>query len=163
MGDMSTAARLRQEVADLSPPVVVYICLVALATAATFSALLTRGVSHSGGWAGVIGLAAIATLGERGRIKLRGSLDVSISLLPAVFAAVLFGPLAAMLVFGVSVLVGNQMPIAGRITYFFSRTLTGAAAAGAATAAGTFVSAGTTQVVASSAAAALVAELLDAV
>ena len=45
-------------------------------------------------WAGVIGLAAIAALGERGRIKLSGSLDVSISLLPAVLAAVLYGPVA---------------------------------------------------------------------
>jgi putative nucleotidyltransferase with HDIG domain len=163
MGDVSTLARFRREVSDLSSPVVIYICVVALAAATTFSALLYLGVRQSGGWAGVLGLAAIATLGERGRIKLRGSLDVSISLLPAVFAAVLFGPLAAMLVFGVSVLVGNQMPITGRVTYLFSRALTGAAAAGAASAAATFVSGGTAQVVASSAAAALVAELLDAV
>src|SRR2546421_642242 len=147
MGDMSTLVKVRRELSDLSPPVVVYICVVALAAGTTFSLLLATGQRHSGGWAGVIGLAAIATLGERGRIKLRGSLDVSISLLPAVFAAVLFGPLAAMLVFGVSVLVGNQMPVTGRVTYFFSRALTGAAAAGAASAAATFVSGGTTEVV----------------
>jgi len=50
--------------------------------------------------AAVIGLALVAAYGERGRIRLRGNLDVSISLLPAIFAAVLFGPLAAMAVFG---------------------------------------------------------------
>jgi putative nucleotidyltransferase with HDIG domain len=160
---MSTLAMFRREVSDLSTPIVVYICVVALATAATLATLLTFHADLSGAWAGVVGLAAIATLGERGRIKLRGSLDVSISLLPAVFAAVLFGPLAAMLVFGVSVLVGNQMPIAGRVTYFFSRALTGAAAAGAASAAVIFASGGTAKVVAASTAAALVAELLDAV
>jgi putative nucleotidyltransferase with HDIG domain len=110
----------------------------------------------------VIGLGAVAALGERGRIKLTGALDVSISLLPAIFAAVLFGPIAAMLVFGASV-VGLQMPLAGRFTYFCSRALTGAAAAGAAATAGSAMAGGTGAVLASSAAAALVAEVLDAV
>jgi putative nucleotidyltransferase with HDIG domain len=161
MGDMSTIASVRRELADLSPPLLIYVCSLALATAVTFSALLTAGYLPSS-WAGVIGLGAVAALGERGRIKLSNTLDVSISLLPAVFAAVLFGPIAAMLVFGASV-VGLEMPIVGRVAYFCSRALTGAAAAGAAAAAASLVAGGGTgAVIAASTAAALVAEVLDA-
>ncbi len=126
MGDMSTLTRFRRELSDLTFPVVVYMCVVALATGVTLAVLLLEDAepSEPGTWVGVLGLAAIAALGERGRIKLSGSLDVSISLLPAVFAAVLYGPVAAMIVFGASVF-GLQMPLAGRMTYFCSRALTG--------------------------------------
>ena len=87
---------------------------------------------------------------------------MSISLLPATYAAVLFGPLAGMVVFGASV-IGLSMPLPGRMAYFGNRTLTGAAAAGSAAAVVTVMpSAGIGQVVAASAAAALVAEVLDA-
>jgi hypothetical protein len=130
---MSTITKIRRELADLSPPVIAYIATVSLAALGTFAALLFWH-GQPGNWAGVIGLGAIAALGERGRIKLQGSLDVSISLLPAVFAAVLYGPVAAMLVFGASVF-GLTMPFAGRVAYLSSRALTGAAAAGAAAAA----------------------------
>ena len=163
MGDMSTIARIRRELGGLTFPLVTYMCVVALAAAATLAGLLVADAepNQPGTWVGVFGLAAIAALGERGRIKLSGSLDVSISLLPAVFAAVLYGPVAAMIVFGASVF-GLQMPLAGRLTYFCSRALTGAAAAGAASAAALAMSAGTGEVIASSTAAALVAEVLDA-
>jgi putative nucleotidyltransferase with HDIG domain len=163
MGDMSTLARIRRELGDLTLPVLIYICVVALATATTFVGLLLYNAQpdRAGTWVGVFGLAAIAALGERGRIKLSGSLDVSISLLPAVFAAVLYGPVAAMIVFGASVF-GLQMPLAGRLTYLCSRALTGAAAAGAAAVAASVMSGGAGEVIASSTAAALVAEVLDA-
>jgi putative nucleotidyltransferase with HDIG domain len=163
MGDMSTLTRFRRELSDLTFPVVVYMCVVALATGVTLAVLLLEDAepNEPGTWVGVLGLAAIAALGERGRIKLSGSLDVSISLLPAVFAAVLYGPVAAMVVFGASVF-GLQMPLAGRVTYFCSRALTGAAAAGAAAAAASVMHGGAGEVIASATAAALVAEVMDA-
>jgi putative nucleotidyltransferase with HDIG domain len=46
----------------------------------------------------VAGLAAVALVAERGRVRLGNSTEVSISLLPTVFAASVFGPLAAMVV-----------------------------------------------------------------
>jgi putative nucleotidyltransferase with HDIG domain len=164
MGDMSTVEKIRREFGDLTLPIVVYICCVVLAAGATFAGLLLYGAAPEelGTWTGAIGLAAIAALGERGRIKLSGSLDVSISLLPAVFAAVLYGPVAAMVVFGASVFGLKEMPLAGRIAYFSSRGLTGAAAAGAAAAAASVMAGGTGEIIASSTAAALVAEVLDA-
>ena len=52
----------------------------------------------------VLGLAATAALAERGRVRLTRYLEESISLLPTLFAAVVFGPLAAMVVAAASML-----------------------------------------------------------
>jgi hypothetical protein len=109
----------------------------------------------------VLALAVVAAYGERGRIKLRGDFNVSISLLPAIFAAVLFGPVAAMVVFGASALALSY-PIIGRLTHLASRSLTGAMAAGAVVIVGSLMSAGTGETVAEAVAAALVAESADA-
>src|SRR5206468_4305430 len=69
----------------------------------------------------VIGLALVAAVSEwRGTITLRGNLTVSISLFPSVFAAVLFGPLAGMAVFGASA-IGLRIPLAGRLLYGANR------------------------------------------
>jgi putative nucleotidyltransferase with HDIG domain len=46
----------------------------------------------------VVGLAVAAVVAERGRVRLANATEVSISLVPTVFAAAVFGPLAAMLV-----------------------------------------------------------------
>lgn len=48
--------------------------------------------------AAVAGLAAAAAFAERGRIRIGGLTEASISVLPTVFAAAVLGPLAAMLV-----------------------------------------------------------------
>ncbi|MBA3841576.1 MAG: HD-GYP domain-containing protein [Actinobacteria bacterium] len=136
-----------------------YIGVVASAAAGLLAALLLDGGSVEN-WPGVLGLAAIAAVGERGRINLRGRLDVSISLLPAILAAVLFGPVAAMIVFGASVF-GLTIPLAGRIAYLATRALTGAAAAGSAAGVVAVMAGGTGAIIASSAAAVLCAEVLD--
>ena len=134
--------------------------VVLVAAALTASGLVLAGVGV-GSWLGVAALATIAVLVERGRIRLRANLDVSISLLPATFAAVLYGPLAGMMVFGASV-AGLRIPIAGRIAYLGSRALTGAAAAGASAAVASLMAAGVGEIVAAATVAALIAEALDA-
>src|SRR5215471_5292150 len=48
-------------------------------------------------WA-VVFLAVIAAVAERGRVRLDSAIQVSISVLPTVFAAAMFGPLAALVV-----------------------------------------------------------------
>jgi putative nucleotidyltransferase with HDIG domain len=53
----------------------------------------------------VAGLAAVAAIAERRRVRLENSLEVSISLLPTVFAAAVFGPLAGMVVASCSLIV----------------------------------------------------------
>ena len=49
-------------------------------------------------------LGATAALAERGRVRLTRYLEESISLLPTLFAAVVFGPLAAMVVAAASMI-----------------------------------------------------------
>src|SRR5579862_9464629 len=95
---MSISARI-ERVLGLSPPVAVYVAIMSAAAASTAALLAESGVGI-GSKAGVAGLTAVAVFGERGRITLRPKMTVSISLLPAIFAAVLYGPLAAMIVFG---------------------------------------------------------------
>ena len=47
----------------------------------------------------VVGLLAItAAVGERARVRIAASVEASVSLLPTVFAAALFGPVAGMIV-----------------------------------------------------------------
>jgi putative nucleotidyltransferase with HDIG domain len=157
---MSIVPRLRSAVQDLTAPVAAYMAVVLVAAAVTALALVFAGVGV-GSWLGVAALATIAVLVERGRIRLRANLDVSISLLPATFAAVLYGPLAGMIVFGASV-VGLRIPVAGRIAYLGSRALTGAAAAGGSAAVASLMTAGVGEIVAAATVAALVAEALDA-
>jgi putative nucleotidyltransferase with HDIG domain len=110
----------------------------------------------------VVALAAVAAFGERDHITLRDQLNVSISLLPAIFAAVLFGPLAAMVVFGASAIF-ISFPLAGRVCYVATRALTGAVTAAAVTFVAPLVPDGTGRTVAAAAAAALVAEVADTV
>ena len=161
MGDTQVFLRIRSNVNDLTRPVALYLAVVAVATAALTGALII------GGWglgspASVVALAVIAAVSERrGRIVLRGNLDVSISLFPSVFAAVLFGPLAGMLVFSASA-VGLSLPVFGRLTYLFNRALIGAAAGAVAALVSDKFHGGAGEIVAAATAAALAAEFVDA-
>jgi hypothetical protein len=83
----------------------------------------------------VVLLAVVAALAERGRVRLSNDLEESISLVPTLFAAVLFGPLASMLVAAASLtLEVRRWPRVKWISYTSSRALT-AAVTGLATAA----------------------------
>jgi putative nucleotidyltransferase with HDIG domain len=161
LGDTQVFRRIRLEFVDLSRPVAIYMGVAAVATAGTAFLLVAEGVDLGTSQA-VVALALIAAASERGRIALRGSLKVSISLFPSVFAAVLFGPLAGMVVFGASALGLTTMPIAGRTYYLFNRALIGALAGIAAAGVASVLSPGPGEVVAAATAAALVAELADA-
>ena len=78
----------------------------------------------------VLGLAAVAALAERNRVRLSEHIEVSICLLPALLAGVLFGPLAAMLVWGVSMFGGfskeGPSPYLRLGIYSSSRSIAGA-------------------------------------
>jgi putative nucleotidyltransferase with HDIG domain len=75
--------------------VVAYQAVLVVLTAALLALALPWGV---GSPYAVIFLAVIGAVAERGRVRLDSVLQVSISVLPTVFAAAVFGPLAAMLV-----------------------------------------------------------------
>lgn len=161
MGDTQVLRRIRSEFVDLSPPVATYLGVAGAAAIATAIVLLLSGVDLGTPQA-VAALAVIAAASERRRIALSVGLKVSISLFPSVFAAVLFGPLAAMAVFGASALGLTAMPLAGRTVYVFNRALIGALAGGAAAAIAALFAPGPGEIVAAATAAALAAELADA-
>src|SRR6266487_6305788 len=75
----------------------IYLVALAAGTLATFSSLVV--FFGDLGNPPVIGaLALVAAVAERGRVRLSNKLEESISLVPTLFAAVLFGPLGAMLI-----------------------------------------------------------------
>jgi putative nucleotidyltransferase with HDIG domain len=125
----------------------------------------------------VLGLAVVAAVAERSRVRVDSSIEVSISVLPTVFAAAIFGPLAALVVAACSYLgyfptVELRALIAGESperqpflrwgVYTCIRAIYGAAAGFAAVAAYHLADAGTiTRLVVATVTAALIAEPLD--
>jgi putative nucleotidyltransferase with HDIG domain len=158
---MQGLRRIRGTFADLHGWMALYLATVVLVAAVAAAALIDAGFGV-GSPVAVLALAAIAAIGEwRGRITLRGNVWVSISLFPSVFAAVLFGPLAGMIVFGASAL-GLRIPAAGRVVYFCNRALIGCASGAAAAVVVALIPGGVEETVAAATIAALTAEMVDA-
>ncbi len=74
---------------------------ISLFTFATFT-----GTGLRGPWWVILALAVTALLGEQQSVRLTSHTGMSVSVLPVVFAAILFGPAAAMVV-GASALIGD--------------------------------------------------------
>ncbi len=103
-----------------------------LAAAACLAVVLSLHHDGSIPYGPVIGLGVIAAFAERGRVSLSSTIESSISLLPTVFAAVLFGPAAAALV-GAASFLGEirapyPLPMLRWGVYTSSRAITGAVA-----------------------------------
>jgi putative nucleotidyltransferase with HDIG domain len=97
---------------------------VAFGLAAGF---VTFGWSVRNPW--VVGLLAlVAAVAERGRVWIAEDTSESISVVPTLFAAVLFGPLAALLVAGVSMAARPERPYAKWLYYSLTRAIAGASA-----------------------------------
>jgi len=105
-----------------------YVVIVVGAALAVAALLVAYGYGIGNVYA-TAGLALVAVGAERGHVTLRGRVQVSVSLLPALFAAILFGPLASMIVFSASMLARRRIPLAGRVVFMASRALTGASTA----------------------------------
>src|SRR5437016_9054475 len=99
--------------------------LVLMAGGAACGLIATGTTLHSLWSVGILSVAA--ALSERGRVQLTSTTEESISLLPTLFAAVLFGPLAGMVV-GAASLIGEfgQPPYLKWVTYTSSRAIGGA-------------------------------------
>lgn len=105
-------------------------CLVAAALG-TALILQREGLALGSPWV-VAGLAAAAALAERGRIRLSSTVEESVSLVPMLFTAVVFGPRAAMVVGAASYASQFRRPYLKWATYTCSRAITGAATGGVA-------------------------------
>jgi putative nucleotidyltransferase with HDIG domain len=84
-------------------PLRAYQWSLAAAAILVLASALTVGWGVGNPWA-VAGLALAAAAAERGRTRIAGITEASISLLPTVFAAAVFGPVAAMLIAAASLL-----------------------------------------------------------
>jgi putative nucleotidyltransferase with HDIG domain len=106
----------------------IYAGALTLAAVATAAAVV-RDNGLGDLWAVAV-LAAVGAVAERGSIRLTSTVEESISMLPTLFAAVLFGPAAAMIVGGVSMLgdfnSAIDRPRLKWVTYTSARALGGA-------------------------------------
>lgn len=136
--------------------------VASLAVAAVLIASVLGLMRHSGGhlWA-VLALAAVAALSERGRVQLSGTTESSIALLPVIFAAVVLGPLPALIVGAASLLGDFRPPYMKLIVYTSTRAITGCLAGIAAIGAAALVQNKFAAITAATAAAAVVAETAD--
>jgi putative nucleotidyltransferase with HDIG domain len=86
-----------------------------------------------GAWWPLSALAASALLAERQSVRLGPRAEISVSFVPVVLAAVIYGPLAAVLVSGASLILDFGRPHARWVVWMSSRSLAAAAAGVAAT------------------------------
>ena len=108
-----------------------YVLVLWVAFLATAAALVMVGQPLGNPYVVAL-LAVVAAISERMRVQLSANLSESISLVPILFAAVLFGPLAAMLVATASFLPEFRPPYLRWGSYTASRALTAAVTGGVA-------------------------------
>src|SRR5439155_7664232 len=114
----------------------------------------------------IASLALVAVVAERASVRLSATLEISISLLPTLFAAVLYGPLAGMAVGAASNLLDllspeTQWRTLKWATYTATRAITGAASGAIAFIVSHSAGGRVGGVVAATAVAALAAEVMD--
>jgi HD domain len=135
----SGTARLK---ASEDRPVVAF--AVVLTAAVLLLAVALALASPSIPWLTVLGLCALTFVGERQGVRLTSCVEISVSFLPLVFAAVLFGPLPALIVGAAGMLsqfplrrpVDVERPYLRWLVWTSTRALVGASAGFGALAAG---------------------------
>ena len=142
-------------------PILLWTSWLALIATGAAVALVTTGQSSEAHGL-FLDWQLVAAVAERGRVRLTQYLEESISLLPILFAAVVFGPLAAMVVAAASMLGAFGSPYLKWATYTAARSLTGAATGLAATWATGFSSTHIASVAVATTVGALVSQVLDA-
>jgi putative nucleotidyltransferase with HDIG domain len=103
----------------------IWILCVGLAVVGLALAFTLSGWSIGNVWVVAL-LSAVAAIAERGRVQITRDAESSISLVPTLFAAVLFGPIASLLVAGMSMAGSSHRPYAKRVSFTLSRALAGA-------------------------------------
>jgi len=93
----------------------------------TMACALAATTPITGSWWVVLLLAVVAAIAERGSVQMSSTMDLeeSISLLPTLFAAVLLGPLAGLIVASASMLGDFRRPYLRSVVYTATRGLNG--------------------------------------
>jgi signal transduction histidine kinase len=158
VGDSTSLKEGARESAKLLPP---YLAALGAAVAALAFWLVHTGHDPSSWWA-VLLLAVLAAAAERGNVRLSPHLEVSVSLVPTLLAAVALGPVASMVTGGTSML-GDLRPSRMRFAvYTLSRSLTGGVAGLTALGVSDALGRRLGAIVVATVAAALAAQALDA-
>jgi len=161
LSDVQVFSQIRTMVGAPARPRVLAWTLMLTTSAVGFGiALAERGWTLGNPYV-VLALAAVAAVAERGRVKLSSTLELSISLIPTLFAAVAFGPLASLVVGAASFASDFRRPYLKWLTYTSSRATTGAVAGLAAALAADSSNGSFASFVIATFVAATVAELLD--
>lgn len=111
-------------------PLEAYLLALTVLAAGLFLGLLASGLRFGTPWV-VATLAIGAAAADRGTVRLSKTTEVSVALLPGLFAAVVFGPLAAMVVAAASMLTylrpesQTERPYLKWSVYTLSRSVTG--------------------------------------
>lgn len=144
------------------PPAAVYAyaSLLWLTALLLGSALLIAGERVEAPFA-ILALALLGAVAERSRVRLSDNLELSISLVPSLFAAVTFGPLEGMIVGAASLLGDFRRPYSKWAVYTPVEGITGAATGFAAGAAAGLVSSDLGAIALATSAGAIVALVLD--
>jgi putative nucleotidyltransferase with HDIG domain len=137
-----------------------YTALLWLLAAAILLALLAAGQRVESVWP-LFALGLLGAVAERSRVRLSANLELSISLVPSLFAAVTFGPLEAMLVGAASLLGDFRRPYMKWAVYTPVEGITGAISGVAATVTIGLLSSGLPTIALATCVAAVVALLLD--
>lgn len=116
-------------------PLVLFTCLLGLSGASLILVLVLSG-QRVGPLVPVLALAALAYIAEREDIRLTARTSLAVSFLPLVFAAVAFGPLAAIAVGVLGLLAEFRAPYLRWAVWTATRILVGGAAGVAALAVG---------------------------
>jgi putative nucleotidyltransferase with HDIG domain len=115
---------LQSELAEVALPLRLYILGLVSCAGLLTSVPATLGTGFGNVWF-VVALAAAAAAAERGSVRLTQTMEESISVLPTLFAAVLFGPLAAALVGAASMIGDFRRPYLRWIVYTSTRAVIG--------------------------------------
>jgi uncharacterized membrane protein/HD superfamily phosphohydrolase YqeK len=106
-------------------PIQLYATGLGLAAIALAGGLILQGQTVGGpAWAVVL-LAGLAVLAERQPVRVTASLEMTVSVLPVLFAAVVYGPLAAMAVGACGLIADLRAPYSRWIIWTSLRALAG--------------------------------------
>ena len=113
-------------------PITVFGIGLSIVTGGFAVGLALNGSSFGPAWAVVV-LGALSILAERRPVRVNSNVEITVSILPVVFAAVVFGPLSAMAVGALGLVVTFQQPYVRWLIWTCTRSL-GAGLAGVAAA-----------------------------
>jgi putative nucleotidyltransferase with HDIG domain len=131
-----------------------------VAAASLSACLIVAGEDLAPLWA-LLPIAVVGAVAERERIRFTSNIELSISLLPTLFVAIVFGPLAAMVVAALAMLGDFRRPYMRWLTYTFSESITAGVAGLAIAYSASLVSGDMASIALSAFVGALTAQALD--